>query len=170
MRVCFVPGVLWLGMRYKKISMKIEVAGPSDIPALCILLEPLFDQEAEFKPDHKAQVQGLLSIIKNEEIGDILVARRNGEVIGMVNLLYTVSTALGERVGLLEDMVVSHSSRGLGVGSRLLQYALDFAHEKGCKRITLLTDNDNEGANRFYKKHGFTRSSMAVFRKSLGLY
>jgi len=42
-----------------------------------------------------------------------------------------------------------------------------FAQEKGCKRMTLLTDHNNEGAHRFYKKHGFDTSTMVVFRKLL---
>ena len=85
----------------------------------------------------------------------------------MVNLLYTVSTALGQRVALLEDMVVSTNKRGQGVGSSIIKQAVDFAKGKGCKRITLLTDDDNCGAQRFYERHGFSRSSMVAFRMPL---
>lgn len=147
--------------------MKIERAVSSDIPALCSLLDSLFTQESEFKPDPKAQIQGLNAIIENSDTGDILVARNGSEILGMVNLLYTVSTALGSRVGILEDMVVSNSGRNLGIGSQLLENAVHLACEKECKRITLLTDSDNDGAHRFYQRHGFTRSSMVAFRQSL---
>jgi len=34
-------------------------------------------------------------------------------------------------------------------------------------RITLLTDADNEAAQRFYRAKGFTPSEMVVFRKLL---
>ena len=147
--------------------MKFEVASQSDIPKLCELLDSLFSQEAEFKPDNKAQVRGLELIIKNSDVGDILVARKSNELIGMVNLLYTVSTALGARVAFLEDMVISSSERGSGAGSKLLKFALDYAQEQGCKRITLLTDYENTGAHHFYKKHGFSRSYMVIFRKPI---
>lgn len=147
--------------------MKIEVAQISDIPALCTLLDSLFTQETEFKSDHNAQVRGLASVIESDEVGDILVVRENGDVIAMVNILYTVSTALGTRVGLLEDMIVSKAGRGSGIGSKLLEKAVEFARDKGCQRITLLTDHDNEGAHRFYQKHGFGLSTMVAFRKSL---
>ena len=147
--------------------MKFEVASYSDIPELCTLLNSLFEQEAEFQPDHEAQIRGLELIIKNSNTGTILIARDNDEVIGMVNLLYTISTALGTRVGILEDMVMSRSARGSGIGSKLIQFALGYAEEHGCKRITLLTDNDNVGAHKFYQKHGFSRSPMVVYRKQL---
>ena len=86
--------------------MEITNALMSDIPNLCILLDYLFTQEVEFTPNRDAQARGLAAIINNSEKGDILVARKSGEVIGMVSLLYTVSTALGGRAAILEDMVV----------------------------------------------------------------
>lgn len=81
--------------------------------------------------------------------------------------LQTISTALGARVGILEDIVVSDAVRGSGIGSQLLKQALIFAKEKGCQRITLLTDHDNTLAHTFYQKHGFDLSTMVVFRQSL---
>lgn len=144
--------------------MQLQIAVSSDIPELCLLLDSLFSQEAEFKPDIELQALGLGAIIEGDGIGDIMVAKDAGQIIGMVNLLYTISTALGSRVAILEDMVVAPQSRGLGVGSALLKYAIDFAKQKGCKRITLLTDNDNEAAHGFYQQHGFTESSMLAFR------
>ena len=120
--------------------MEINQADLTDIPQLCILLDVLFSQEAEFEPNHELQGRGLRKILNNEEIGVILVARHSDKVIGMVSILYTISTALGERVGILEDFVVLPECRGKGVGSELISYALNFSKQKGCKRITLLTD------------------------------
>jgi len=144
--------------------MKIEMATTSDIPTLCTLLDYLFSQEVEFKPDHEIQSRGLEMILNNNNIGNIFVVKNNEKIIGMVILLYTASTALGERVALLEDMVVSPNERGLGIGSMLLDHAVKYATEEGCKRITLLTDKTNIGAQKFYKQHEFNRSSMIPFR------
>lgn len=145
----------------------VAPATADDISVLADLLEALFSQEEEFKPDREAQVRGLVKIIKNPQIGHILVARQGANIAGMVNLLYTVSTALGSRVALLEDVVISPASRGSGIGSFLLQHAVQFARSQGCKRITLLTDRANDAAQRFYQKHGFTTSPMIPLRISL---
>ena len=144
--------------------MHIEKATPADITAISELLSVLFAQEAEFKPNPEAQAKGLAQIINNSAIGAVLVARNAGQIVGMVNLLFTVSTALGERVALLEDMVVSSQHRGAGVGSQLLTHAIAFARAQGCKRITLLTDRVNESAQRFYAKQGFVVSTMVPMR------
>ncbi len=82
----------------------------------------------------------------------------------MLNLLYTVSTALGARVGILEDMIISKDYRSQGFGSKLINFAIEFAKENGCKRLTLLTDTDNISAHKFYADKGFSRSSMIPFR------
>lgn len=149
------------------MTVKISIAKNTDIPELCVLLDSLFSQEAEFNSNHDKQARGLASIINGAEVGEIIIARDATKIIGMVNLLYTVSTALGGRVALLEDMVVSPNNRGQGTGSKLIEYTINFAKENGCKRITLLTDHDNEDAHKFYKKHGFHRSAMVTFRNSL---
>lgn len=144
--------------------MEINLANATDIPALCRLLNELFSQEAEFQPDDAVQRRGLARIIADPAIGHILVARQDNRVLGMVSLLYTVSTALGERVAWLEDMTVAGDARGLGVGSALLEHALEFARHNGCRRITLLTDADNLAAQRFYGRLGFKRSGMVPMR------
>jgi GNAT superfamily N-acetyltransferase len=148
--------------------MRIELATVTDIPELTTLLSLLFSQEAEFQPDLEAQYRGLSTIISHPEIGEILTIRTHDDsIVGMINLLYTVSTALGERVALLEDMVVLPQFRGAGAGSKLLQAAIAHARASGCKRITLLTDGDNEAAQKFYSNHGFTASTMVPFRLKL---
>lgn len=115
--------------------MLIEPAVLADIPALCQLLTQLFQQEAEFTPDPEAQRRGLQMILTDRTTGIILVARDNEQISGMVNLLYTFSTALGARVALLEDMVVAPSQRNCGLGSLLLDAAVHYARGEGCRRI-----------------------------------
>ncbi|MDD5214727.1 MAG: GNAT family N-acetyltransferase [Methylococcales bacterium] len=144
--------------------MEITLATTSDIPALCELLSLLFSQEADFQPDDEAQRRGLTQILTNPDVGLILVARQKNQIVGMVNLLFTVSTALGQRVALLEDLVVLPTQRGKGVGSKLLQHAIETATLHDCHRITLLTDLANESAQRFYRKHGFSFSAMIPMR------
>ena len=145
----------------------IDLATLDDIPALNSLLDVLFTQEAEFEPDAAAQERGLRAIIENPRVGAILVVRDGCGIQGMVNLLFTVSTALGLPVALLEDMVIAPAARGSGTGSRLLEAAIAHARQRGCARITLLTDADNSSAQRFYARHGFARSPMVPLRLSL---
>lgn len=156
-----------LGVEESEFHMRIERATPADIPELGDLLSVLFSQEVEFTPDAEAQRRGLARIIDHSEIGAVLVARQDGQLVGMVTILFTVSTALGERAAWLEDMIVSPASRGRGIGTTLLAEAISFARAQSCKRMTLLTDQKNEAAQSFYAKQGFAVSSMVPMRLSL---
>lgn len=147
--------------------LEITIAQASDIPALCQLLESLFNQEAEFSPNREKQQRGLLKIMDNPELGFILVGKLDSAVIGMVNILFTVSTALGERVALLEDMVIAETYQNRGLGKALIEKAIAEARNQHCKRITLLTDKSNEAAQRFYQQHGFVQSTMMPLRLML---
>ncbi len=148
-------------------AIRIEPASAADIPDLCGLLALLFAQEAEFAPDAGKQARGLRLVIEDPRVGRILVARADDAVVGMVNLLFTVSTAEGAPAMLLEDMVVRADHRGHGVGALLIDAAVALACETGCARITLLTDAGNADAQRFYGRAGFQRSPMIPMRQSI---
>lgn len=146
---------------------RIRIATEQDIPSCSELLDILFCQEREFTPDSRAQERGLGMIIGDPSVGTMFVCEKDGAIVGMVSLLTTVSTALGRKVALLEDMVVKQEHRGEGIGSMLMEYASEWAKDQGFGRITLLTDADNDPAHRFYTGKGFTRSDMVAFRKLL---
>ncbi|HEY8965514.1 MAG TPA: GNAT family N-acetyltransferase [Candidatus Methylacidiphilales bacterium] len=148
--------------------MHVTEAAAADLPALCRLLVLLFEQEAEFQPDAARQEAGLRLVLADPKVGTILVLRAtDGDPVGMVLLLYTVSTFLGKRAALLEDFVVDPAHRGHGGGGMLLDAAIARAKAEGCARITLLTDVDNTGAQELYWKKGFGVSSMRAMRLSL---
>lgn len=144
--------------------MKFIKAIHSDISELVELLKTLFEQEEEFEPNPEAQRKALSKIILDPRIGIILVAKDDEKILGMINLLFTESTAFGSKVAILEDMVIQPTSRGNGIGSQLIDYAISEAKKEGCKRITLLTDVENTKAQSFYQKKGFVKSKMAPYR------
>jgi len=145
-------------------NLRIEPATLDDLPVLADLLFDLFTQEADFSPDRDKQTRGLKLILEQPNRGRIFVLRNESKIIGMINLLITISTAEGGFVLLLEDLVIHQDHRGQGYGSELLRYAIDFARQKQFLRITLLTDRPNEHAKRFYLRNGFTESDMLPMR------
>lgn len=145
-------------------NKNIRKAIPADTNALIVLLNELFTQDIEFEPDYSKQKAGLEKILDNSGIGDILVLTDNNKIIGMVSILYSISTALGGKVGLLEDMIIDKNYRGKGLGTQLLNAAIEYSRENGCLRLTLLTDFNNETAIKFYKQSGFNKSEMIPMR------
>lgn len=148
-------------------GVAVREARAGDLEAMVALLDVLFSAEPEFVPDRAAQLRGLTQILADPAIGTLLIAERRGAVVGMVNLLYTVSTALGAPAALLEDVVVRAEERGRGVGGALLNAAVETARRRGCARITLHADAGNVAAQRFYRRAGFEASAMLPMRLHL---
>lgn len=154
-------------MEARAEDITVRRATTADIKPLCGLLAHLFTQEADFTPDEARQADGLRLILEHPETGRIHCAVAGGAILGMVSILFTVSTAEGGRAAWLEDMVVEPRQRGRGIGEQLLATAIRDAREAGCVRITLLTDLTNADAMRFYARSGFVRSRMIPFRLGL---
>jgi GNAT superfamily N-acetyltransferase len=142
----------------------IEPATEADLDELSEMLGGLFAQEGDFRPDKEKQLRGLRLIFEQPSRGRVFVLRRDGAIVGMINLLFTISTAEGGFVMLLEDLVIHKQFQGYGYGAKLLQHAIEFAKQKNFLRITLLTDRPENVAQEFFRKHGFVESSMIPMR------
>ena len=99
----------------------IEQATLEDLPQLTDLLFDLFTSEADFVPNRAKQMRGLRLILEQPNRGRIFVLRQNGMILGMINLLFTISTAEGGFVILLEDVIVHRDQRGQGLGGQAAQ-------------------------------------------------
>jgi GNAT superfamily N-acetyltransferase len=148
----------------EKENVVIEPATEADLDELSQMLGDLFAQEGDFRPDKDKQLRGLRLIFEQPSRGRVFVLRRNGAIVGMINLLFTISTAEGGFVILLEDLVIHKEYHGKGYGTKLLQHAIDFAKQKNFLRITLLTDRPENVAQEFFRHHDFVESSMIPMR------
>ncbi len=147
-----------------KENVTIEPATEADLDELSNLLGELFSEETDFRPNKDKQLRGLRLIFEQPNRGRVFVLRKDKMIVGMINLLFTISTAEGGFVILLEDLVVHKEYRDHGFGSDLLEHAIKFAREKNFLRITLLTDRPEIRSQNFFKRHGFVESSMMPMR------
>ncbi|MCP5537086.1 MAG: GNAT family N-acetyltransferase [Akkermansiaceae bacterium] len=146
-------------------NVRVEPATIEDLPELVQLVEELMMLQGEFVPNPEAHERGVALILEQPNRGRIFVLRNDDRIFGMVNLLFTISTAMGGLVILLEDFVIHPKHRGQGYGSMLLDYVADFAKKKNFKRITLLTDKMGTDSQNFFKKEGFEYSNMIPMRR-----
>ena len=149
-------------------SPKVEPATIEDLPALVALTTGFFSGSDDFIPDPLAQERGLALILEQPSRGRIFVLRNGSEIFGMVNLLITISTAMGGFVVQMEDVIVHPDHRGQGFGTQLLEHVVDFASQKDFKRITLLTDKISAESQNFFRKHDFEYSNMIPMRRIIG--
>lgn len=120
-------------------------------------LRPLQPEDAAWVAQHIAAEWG----------AEIVVA--HGAVYRPAGLPGFVAEAAGAPVGLLTyhlagdacEIVTLDSARpGRGIGTALLVAAEEDARRAGCRRLWLITTNDNTHALRFYQKRGFVLAAL----------
>jgi GNAT superfamily N-acetyltransferase len=145
---------------------RVEMATLEDLPALTELVMDLFAMSSgDFQPDRETQERGLRLILEQPSRGRIAVVRNNDQIFGMVNMLFTISTARGGFVIMMEDVVIHPHHRGQGYGTMLLDHVVEYAKQKKFLRITLLTDKISAESQEFFRKQGFEYSNMIPMRR-----
>jgi GNAT superfamily N-acetyltransferase len=90
-------------------------------------------------------------------------AARRGELVDLAALPAMVAFLDGERVGLAayeirgrecEVVTITSLAEGRGVGRALLDAVREAALEAGCRRLWLITTNDNTRSLRFFQRWG----------------
>jgi ribosomal protein S18 acetylase RimI-like enzyme len=75
------------------------------------------------------------------------VAEQDGEPVGLITVHFEGDTC--------EVVTLDSLREGCGVGTALLDAAKEHASRNGCRRLWLVTTNDNLHALRFYQRYGF---------------
>jgi GNAT superfamily N-acetyltransferase len=76
------------------------------------------------------------------------------EVVGVIGLVSNHNLHDGF-VTYIEHVVIDQDFRGLGYGTKLIQFAEDRAKEEGCRLIELDTDIGHDEAEYLYRKNGY---------------
>lgn len=89
----------------------------------------------------------------------LIVAERNDEVIGTLQLTFIPGLSRrGSTRGLIEAVRVAAPARGAGLGTTLIQWAVEESRTRGCTLVQLTSDKTRTNAHRFYTNLGFTNS------------
>ena len=88
--------------------------------------------------------------------GCILGAIEGGKIIGTctVNVCPNFSWS-GRPYAIIENVIVSKKQQGKGIGKLLLENAKQYAKNKNCYKVALLTGSKQESILKFYETAGF---------------
>lgn len=88
----------------------------------------------------------------------IYVAEFGGVIIGTFALLIMDNLGhLGAPSGVIEDVAVDPKWQGQGIGTKMMQFALEVGRYRGCYKVALSSNLKREKAHHFYEKAGFTK-------------
>lgn len=142
-------------------ALEIRPATPTDIPAVVAMLadDPLGAQRES--PDDLAPYRAAFQRLTNDPNQHLVVAVREGGVVGTLQL--TVIPGLSRRGStrsIIEGVRVHADERGSGLGTQLIQWAVDESRRQNCQLVQLTSDATRTDAHRFYERLGFTASHI----------
>jgi len=134
-------------------NVNIRPGRREDLPRVLELVKEL--AEFERAPE---QVTNTVEMMEMDGFGanpafGLFVAEKASFVVGISIYYYRYSTWKGRRL-YLEDIVVSESERGHGIGKRLFEMTMKKALEENCTGMVWQVLEWNEPAIDFYKKYG----------------
>lgn len=153
----------------KEIKPRIRRASQGDINGMSVLLNQLFKIENSYHTHPQKFEKGLSLLLANWDYAIVLVAEYDFKVVGMFTAQILISTVEGDKVALLEDLIIDEQYRNKGIGKRLLEEMEKIITNKGLKRMQLLADIRNYPAKNFYNKNNWHETPMKCWRKFPGI-
>ena len=142
-------------------DLAIRPATADDVAAIVAMLadDPLGAQRES--PDDLAPYLTALERLASDPNQHLVVAVRDGRVVGTLQL--TVIPGLSRRGtvrSIIEGVRIHGDERGSGLGTQLIDWAIDESRRQGCQLVQLTSDNTRTDSHRFYERLGFTASHV----------
>lgn len=124
---------------------------PEDIPSVFELIKELAVYEKALDQVETSVEKLTEDAFGAEPLYGLIVAEANHAIVGISIYYYRYSTWKGKRL-YLEDILVTETFRGKGIGRKLFEATARYACEKNCSGMSWLVLDWNEPAINFYKK------------------
>lgn len=143
-------------------DVTISVATADDIPAFVESVSGLFHDDAgQHDPSmdltwpEREGPRAYGSVVADPAVL-LLLARAGDRTVGhLVGKLRGPSSIQPSRLAVLESMRVAPDARGHGVGGQLVGRFFEWAREHAAVQADVSAYAANDGARRFYARHGF---------------
>lgn len=139
------------------MSMTIRKASEEDIS----VLEDLFSRFSSWNLHRRESLREAI----NDANGELLVVQIDDQIAGFLHQVFFVDPLHAGLNSDITNLFVKEEYRRRGVGSSLVQKALENAKRRNVIEIHVTTREDNKVAMKFYQKLGFTREGV-LFEKN----
>ncbi|MFD3562547.1 GNAT family N-acetyltransferase [Streptomyces sp. NPDC058686] len=142
-------------------DLEIRPAIAADVPAIVAMLadDPLGARRES--PDDLTPYLEAHARIAADPNQHLVVAVREGRTVGTLQL--TVIPGLsrkGSTRSIIEGVRIHADERGSGLGTLLIEWAIDESRRQNCQLVQLTSDATRTDAHRFYERLGFEASHV----------
>ncbi|MFE6103016.1 GNAT family N-acetyltransferase [Streptomyces laurentii] len=148
-------------------DLAIRPAVHADLPAIVAMLadDPL--GALRESPDDLTPYTDAFDRLDGDPHQHVIVAVRADRIVGTLQL--TIIPGLSRRGmtrSVIEGVRVHADERGSGLGTQLIEWAVETSRAQGCGLVQLTSDVTRTDAHRFYERLGFEPSHLG-FKLSL---
>ena len=138
------------------MSARVWVAEPAEAETVARLLVAFRNHLGIDWPSDNAFLAGVERLIEDRHARYLLGAPDDDSPpAGVAQLRFRYGIWWAAEDALLEDLFVLESARGTGLGRALLERVVTEARERGCRRIELDVNDNNDAALALYRSVGF---------------
>jgi ribosomal protein S18 acetylase RimI-like enzyme len=142
-----------------------RLATRADMPSVVRLLadDDLGSQRERYESPLPESYYSAFEQIDNDSNHELIIAGRNGEVIGTLHLMFLPSISFqGGLRAQIESVRVDKRFQSQGIGSEMMKWAMERAKQRGAHIVQLTTHKSRVDAHRFYERLGFKGTHMGM--------
>ena len=151
-------------------ELEFRRARRSDVPGLIALLadDPL--GRARETPDDPAPYYAAFDEIDGDPHQYLAAVEQAGELVGTLQVTVIPNFGRkGMKRCLIEAVHIRTDRQGEGLGTRMMEWAIDYGRSAGCGMVQLTSHLSREASHHFYERLGF-EYTHAGFKLYLGEY
>ncbi len=136
-----------------------------DLPAIVRMLadDALGSQRERYEDPLPEPYYSAFEQIEKDPNQELIVAERDGEVIGTLHLMFLPSISFqGGLRAQVESVRVDKRFQSQGIGSAMMKWAVEMAKQRGAHVVQLTTHKTRVDAHRFYERLGFKGSHLGM--------
>ena len=142
-----------------------RLATRADLPLIVRMLadDDLGSQRERYEDPLPDSYYSAFEQIHNDPNHELIVAEREGEVIGTLHLMFLPSISFqGGLRAQVESVRVDKRFQSQGIGSEMMKWTVERAKQRGAHVVQLTTHKTREDAHRFYERLGFQGSHLGM--------
>lgn len=141
-------------------NARIRPATADDAPAVAAAIEALLIELGGERPSATAVEEGARTLAENPELGVLLVAECEGEIVGICATSWQYAIHVPGRYGTIQDLWVHPEWRSRALGRELILTLVRQASELGVPRLEVGLPQESfpqlAATERFYRENDFT--------------
>lgn len=147
------------------LEIRFRLAQRADLPSIVRMLadDALGSQRERYEDPLPESYYSAFEQIHSDPNHELIVAERNGEVIGTLHLMYLPSISYqGGLRAQIESVRVDKRFQGQGIGSVMMNWTVERAGQRGAHIVQLTTHKTRGDAHRFYERLGFKGTHLGM--------